>query len=46
MRGPANQTTAPSGHPLLLRIDLTGLAAAPVYHLEMVNQSGVCGGEL
>jgi hypothetical protein len=40
MRGPANQTNAPSGRPLLLRIDLTALAPAPVYHLEMVNQTG------
>jgi hypothetical protein len=40
MRGPANQATAPSRRPLVLTLDLTGLAASPAYRVEMVDQSG------
>jgi hypothetical protein len=40
MRGPANQATAPSRRPLVLTLDLTGLAASPSYRIEMVDQSG------
>jgi hypothetical protein len=40
MRGPANQATAPSRRPLLLELDLTGLAASPAYRIEMVDRSG------
>jgi hypothetical protein len=40
MRGPASQATAPSLRPLLLELDLTGIAASPSYRVEMVNQSG------
>jgi hypothetical protein len=40
MRGPANQATAPSRRPLLLQLDLTGLAASPSYRIEIVDQSG------
>jgi hypothetical protein len=39
MRGPASQT-APSRRPLLLSLDLTGLAASPSYRVEVVDQSG------
>lgn len=40
MRGPASQTTAPSRRPLLLELDLTGLAASPSYRIEMVDRMG------
>jgi hypothetical protein len=40
MRGPSNVAAAPSRRPLLLALDLTGLAASPSYRIEMVNQSG------
>jgi hypothetical protein len=40
MRGPANQATAPARRPLILALDLTGLAASPSYRIEMVDQSG------
>ena len=39
MRGPAN-ATAPSRRPLVLELDLTGLAASPSYRIEMVDQTG------
>jgi hypothetical protein len=39
MRGP-NQATAPSRRPLVLSLDLTGLAASPSYRIDMVDQSG------
>jgi hypothetical protein len=39
MRGPASQT-APSQRPLLLALDLTGLAASPSYRVEVVDRSG------
>jgi hypothetical protein len=40
MRGPANQATAPAHRPLLLKLDLTGLAPSPSYRVEMVDRSG------
>ena len=40
MRGPQTQAQAPSGRPLALQLDLTGLAASPSYRIEMVDQSG------
>jgi len=40
MRGPANQATAPSRRPLILTLDLTGLATSPSYRIEMVDHSG------
>jgi hypothetical protein len=40
MRGPATQATAPSRRPLVLELDLTGLAASPSYRIEVVDQSG------
>jgi hypothetical protein len=39
MRGPASRT-APSRRPLLLGLDLTGLAASPSYRVEVVDRSG------
>jgi hypothetical protein len=39
MRGP-NQAAAPSRRPLLLTLDLTGLAASPSYRIQMVDHSG------
>jgi hypothetical protein len=32
--------TAPAGRPLELHLDLTGLAASPVYRVEVVDQTG------
>lgn len=40
MRGAANLATAPALRPLRLDLDLTGLAPAPVYHIELVAQTG------
>jgi hypothetical protein len=40
MRGPASQTAGPSRRPLLLELDLTGLAASPSYRVELVDGSG------
>jgi hypothetical protein len=40
MRGTENLATAPSRRPLQLDLDLTGLAASPVYHIDLVDQTG------
>ena len=39
-RGAAIEATAPAGRWLLLRLDLSNLAASPWYRLEMVDRSG------
>jgi hypothetical protein len=40
MRGTANLAIAPALRPLRLDLDLTGLAPAPVYNIELVAQTG------
>jgi hypothetical protein len=40
MRGPTNSNSAPSGTPLTLLLDLTGLPPAAQYNLEIVDDSG------
>lgn len=40
MRGTAGQASAPSRRPLLLELDLTGLAASRSYRVEIVDRAG------
>jgi len=40
MRGPATENAGPSRRPLLLTLDLNGLATSPSYLVEMVDRNG------